>query len=162
MNLKKINFSIKSVLIIVILTIIGCISLNGVTKKSGLTTEEIFEKDEYCRNTYSESFVKNYEKVLLGRDGEEREYITLFDIFYSPKENECYVVYDYYYFNFRDVVFSEDGERIDLNNFQRRISRALSAENVIDQFELTLTGNIKEYEERVRFDEAIEDLKKLE
>lgn len=130
---------------------------NANQKESNLTKQQIFEKDEYCRKTYNDSFIKNYEKKLIGSQKDERETIKLVDMFYSSTKNECIGVYDYYYFNFRNVEI--DGKKADFNIFERRIAKAISADIIINSFELSATGRLDSFEEETKYNDAINELK---
>lgn len=145
----------KTVIIVVIL--IGLIILGNntikyltVNKKQDLIKNERFEKDEYCRRTYSDSFVKNYEKKLIGERKDEKEYIKLLEMFYSPSRNECMAVYNYYYFYFKNV---------DFNIFEKRIATSINADNIINTFQLTPGGHFDKYEEQSAYNEVLKDLK---
>lgn len=118
------------------------------TNSNELSTEELFEKDEYCRKTYSKSFIEDYEKLLVGETNTEWERIELIDVFYSPKENECYGVYDYRY-------TSSKYSNIDV--YERRIAKAVSAGSIVASFKMTGI-NFKEGEKE-RYISKIEELK---
>lgn len=121
--------------------------------------EETFQKDEYCRRTYSKSFVEDYEKKLVGRNENDEEYIELVDIFYSPKNNGCFAVYDYYYINLKKPLLDKDGNKIDINRFEKRIAKAINAGEIVDAFELGFLGGGFKAGEKEKYDNTIIDLK---
>ncbi len=128
-----------------------------INDKSNLTKEERFEKDEYCRSTYSSSFVRDYEKKLIGKTEDGWEYIELEDIFFSPTRNECMAIYNYNYFDERSAeAKSVFGKIIDLSTFEKRISTALTAENILDSYKLTLGGGFQEDDGRQSFNERLD------
>ena len=161
---KKFVISLPTAIIICALLLVSFLSIKEFAiNNSRLDTEKIFEKDEYCRRTYADSFVKNYEKSLIGKNEDESEYISLVDIFYSPTESSCYAVYDYYYVYLKDPIIGPNGEEIgiiEMSNFEKRISSALNAEIIDSRYENSfLRGDIKDHEERQRYNERLEELK---
>jgi len=150
---------IKSILGVFLFCLLlsGC-SLNSKNEvATSMTKSEIFEKDEYCRKTYSDSFMKNYEKKLIGIKKDESETIKLVDMFYSPTQNECIGVYDYLYFNFENIKV--EGKSVDINMFQRRIAKALSADIILNSFELTSGGNFDNFQDQAEYNKVISELK---
>lgn len=147
---------------IIFISIIGIFLLIFIyfifsSTKEKLSKKNIFEKDEYCRKTYSDSFIKNYEKKLIGSKKEERETIKLVDIFYSPIKNECIGIYDYYYFDFRNMEI--DDKKINLSMFERRIAKAISADIEVNSFKITMSGRFDNFEEEAKYNNFIKELK---
>lgn len=72
------------------------------------------------------------------------------DIFYSPQRSRCLAVYDYIY---------TSQKPLNNNIFERRISNAVSAANVIESFEQLAPEVFKDAEERISYEKTIEELK---
>ena len=162
-KVAKFKFKYNSVVFLVLLgallVLIGVYVGKSGFKKNESTQEEIvFEKDEYCRRTYAESYVKNYEKKLIGYRGNESETIKLVEMFFSPRENQCVAVYDYNYIN-PTIYEGPNGEKNSLSMFERRVTFAISPDNVIDTFELTIGGSLKDFTVRSKYEELMRELK---
>jgi len=145
--------------LIVIIIVVGFVIIeSGKNRSTQLGKDAAFEKDEYCRRTYADSLVKNYEKKLIGYKGNESETIKLVDIFFSPLKNQCFAVYDYTYIN-PTIYEGPNGEKDTLSMFERRVTSAISADNVIDIFQLTIGGGFENSGERERYEGLIKELK---